>query len=49
MSNEKELKIYYDMLREFYYEKNGLDESINFLEIMLFNLKNVRRKMNGNK
>lgn len=49
MDNEKQLKIYFDMLREFFYEKNGLDESINFLEIMLFNLKGIRRKMNGQK
>ncbi len=34
----------YDMLREFYYEKNGLDNTIDFLEYMLQELKKIKEE-----
>ena len=43
--DEDKLYNYYDMLREFYYEKNGLELTIEFLEYMLHELK----KMKGEK
>lgn len=34
----------YDMLKEFYYEKNGLDKTIDFLEYMLKELKKIKEE-----
>ena len=32
----------YTMLREFYYEKNGIDDTIKFLEYIIKELKKIR-------
>ena len=42
MSDEDMIRIYYNMLREFDYEKNGLVSTIGFLEFMLEQLKKTR-------
>lgn len=41
MKNEKlrNMKIIFNMLREFYYEKNGKEKTIEFLEKMIKELK----------
>ena len=42
MRKEEKIQNLYNMLREFYYEKNGLDLTIEFLEFMLEELKKTR-------
>lgn len=41
-ARNEELENLYTMLREFYYEKNGLDDTIDFLEYILTELKKIR-------
>lgn len=41
------LQNYYDMLKEFYYEKNGLDDTIDFLKFMLNELENIKNEENN--
>lgn len=41
-------EVCYNMLREFYYEKNGLECSIDFLEEMLKTLKKEKKKEDDN-
>lgn len=44
--NEDKLYNYYNMLREFYYEKNGLENTIEFLEYMINELKRMKGEDN---
>jgi len=37
----------YELLHEFHYRKNGLDDSIDFIEQMLDLLKQIRRSSKG--
>lgn len=41
MNSKKQLDIYFSMLREFDYEKNGNEETIKFLAWVLDNLINM--------
>lgn len=40
----KNLKNLLDMLREFYYEKNGKKETLEFLKYMIVELENTRAR-----
>ena len=43
MNKNKKIKNIYNMLRDFYYEKNGLDLTIEFLEYILQELKKLQK------
>lgn len=40
--NVSEFEDIITMLREFYYEKNGVDLTIDFLELMVYELKKIK-------
>lgn len=42
MNKEEKIQNLYNMLREFYYEKNGIESTIEFLEYMLEQFKELR-------
>lgn len=45
MEDVQILKNLIDMIREFYYERNGKEDSIEFLEFMIRNLKDTDEKL----
>jgi len=45
MEDVQTLKNLIDMIREYYYERNGKEDSIEFLEFMIRNLKNSDEKL----
>lgn len=45
MNKEEKIQNLYNMLREFCYEKNGLDTTIEFLEYMLEQFKELNKEI----
>ena len=41
-AKNNDLENIYTMLREFYYEKNGIDDTIEFLEYIIKELKEIK-------
>lgn len=42
VGNNKMLKQCYDMLREYYYEKNGIENTIEFLKVIINELEIIK-------